>query len=232
LGTVEQEYNATIPVGNVIRQTPVAGAQAFPGTAVNLVVSRGTQPSVMPDVLGKPQSEAESAITGAGLVVGGMTRVFSDAVAVGNVISQSPAAGTDLAPGMAVSIVVSLGPLPTEGEPVDVDTARQQLAEMFGQADINGDGGLSFEEAASAVPGLTQAVFDELDVNGDGQLTPDELGFDAGCGCGGCRGAKILGDSPNPSKTRGGIVPGFLGDGFAVLFGMLGLMAMAGMRKW
>jgi beta-lactam-binding protein with PASTA domain len=188
--------------------------------AVDLVISNGIQPSVMPDVAGMSRAQAESAITGAGLVVRTVTQEHSDTVAAGNVISQSPAAGTELAPGTAASITVSLGPIPAvegEGEPpVDVDTAQEQLMEAFDTADINGDGKLSFEEALASVPGLTQAVFDALDTNGDGYLSPAELGMDAGCGCAGCQGGA--------TKSSG--------DGFAVLFGLLGLAAMAGVKKW
>jgi beta-lactam-binding protein with PASTA domain len=108
-------------------------------------------------------------------------------------MAQSPAGGTELPPGTAVSFVVSLGPAPVvedEGEAVDSGAARGQLASVHVSADTNGDGRLSFEEATAALPGLTQAVFDELDTNGDGQLGEDELGVDSGGGCAGCQGGK------------------------------------------
>jgi beta-lactam-binding protein with PASTA domain len=200
IGTLTQEYSPTVLVGLVIAQTPVAGSSVLPGTTVNLVVSLGIQPIVMPDVVGQPQAQAQSAITGAGLVLGTTTQDNSATVPAGNVISQSPAPGAELPPGTAVSIVVSLGPVPpVEGEgelPVDTNTAQQQLAELFNQTDTNGDGNLSFEEAMTAVPGLTQTIFDALDTNGDGQLSQSELGLKTGCGFFGCSGSKTesLGD--------------------------------------
>src|SRR2546430_834581 len=53
---------------------------------------------------------ATSAITGAGLTVGTVTMQSSSTVAAGTVISESPAAGTSVAKGSAVSLVVSSGP--------------------------------------------------------------------------------------------------------------------------
>src|SRR5256886_8403166 len=51
-----------------------------------------------------------SAITGAGLTVGTVTMQSSSTVAAGSVISESPTAGTMVASGSAVSLVVSSGP--------------------------------------------------------------------------------------------------------------------------
>jgi hypothetical protein len=64
----------------------------------------------MPDVVGMTQADAETAIQAAGLVVGTVTTANSDTVANGDVISQSPAAGTTIGLGSAVDIEVSLGP--------------------------------------------------------------------------------------------------------------------------
>src|SRR5207237_1112957 len=62
------------------------------------------------NVVGQMQAAAASAITGAGLTVGAVTQQSSSTVASGNVISESPAAGTKVASGSAVSLVVSSGP--------------------------------------------------------------------------------------------------------------------------
>ncbi len=226
VGIVTQEYSPSVQVGMVMTQTPLAGTSVLPSVLVNLVVSRGIQPSVVPDVVGQQQVQAESAITGAGLVLGAVTQSHSETVAAGSVISQSPAAGTELPPGSAVSIVVSLGVAtavegePGEGESLTSDAARQQLAAAYATADSNGDGVLSFTEANAAVSGLTQAVFDEIDTNGDGQLSADELGIGNGSGCAGCTGAK------------GAFDPGGrMGNLFLMAFGALGLTLISAARR-
>ena len=64
----------------------------------------------VPVVIGLTQAAAQSAITAAGLVVGTVSTANSNTVAAGNVISQTPVATTDVAPGSAVDLVVSSGP--------------------------------------------------------------------------------------------------------------------------
>ena len=63
----------------------------------------------VPNVVGQTQAAATTAITGAGLVPGTMTQQASSAVASGNVISESPAAGTNVSSGSTVNLVVSTG---------------------------------------------------------------------------------------------------------------------------
>jgi len=106
LGTVTLQASGTVAPGNVISQDPAAFALADSGAAVSLVVSSGIP---VPDVTGKTQAAATSAITAAGLVVGKVTQQSSAMVATGSVISQSPASGTHVAGGAAVDLVVSSG---------------------------------------------------------------------------------------------------------------------------
>jgi hypothetical protein len=69
-----------------------------------------------------------------------------------------------------------------EGEG-EVGNASGTLLEQFDDADTDGDARLSFTEAETALPGLTQEDFDLLDSNGDGYLTRDELEDTPPCGC-------------------------------------------------
>ena len=109
VGTVTTASSATVPVGSVISQSPAAGTSVTVGSAVNLVVSSGVALIAVPNVVGLTQTRASSAITGAGLVVGTVSRVCSRTVAAGVVISETPVAGTLVAPGSAVALTVSRG---------------------------------------------------------------------------------------------------------------------------
>jgi beta-lactam-binding protein with PASTA domain len=109
MGVITQAYSVTVPAGSVISQNPAAGTSVPPGSAVDLVVSRGKQPVTVPNVVGKPETSARRVITRAGLVVGNVTQAFSTTVPKGSVISQNPAAGTSALPGTAVDLVVSKG---------------------------------------------------------------------------------------------------------------------------
>jgi beta-lactam-binding protein with PASTA domain len=108
-GNMQGQFSGTVPAGNVISQTPVAGMQALPGATVELVVSRGPELVPVPGVVGQAQAEAGNVLTGAGLTAGAVTPECSDAVAAGLVISQTPMAGEQAPPGSVVTLVVSTG---------------------------------------------------------------------------------------------------------------------------
>lgn len=108
-GNMAGQFSGTVPAGNVISQTPVAGMQALPGATVELVVSRGPELVPVPGVVGQAQAEAGNVLTGAGLTAGAITPECSDAVAAGLVISQTPTAGEQAPPGSVVTLVVSTG---------------------------------------------------------------------------------------------------------------------------
>lgn len=114
VGTVANEYSDTIPANQVISQDPAGGGTALFGNAVDLVVSSGPQPVLVPNVVGQSQAQAETAIQAAGLTVGTITEAFSETVPEGNVISQTPTGGAQVAPNTAVALVVSKGPEPAE----------------------------------------------------------------------------------------------------------------------
>ncbi len=107
VGAVTEDWSATVPAGSVIGQDPAAGTVMIPGTAVNFVVSKGPAPVPTPHVVGMSQTNAQTAITGAGLAVGTVTQEYSATVAEGGVISQSPTGGTMLTPGSLVNLVVA-----------------------------------------------------------------------------------------------------------------------------
>ncbi len=112
VGDVGEQCDSTAAADAVISQSPAAGTQVAPGSAVNLVVSTGPCPVTVPNVTGLEQAAAETAITQAGLAVGEIAQVCSDVVPAGLVISQDPAGDTQVAPGSAVNLVVSTGPCP------------------------------------------------------------------------------------------------------------------------
>jgi beta-lactam-binding protein with PASTA domain len=110
---ITQAYHPSIPAGSIAGQSPRAGANVTPGSAVSLVVSLGP-PAVVPDLVNLPQAEAEAAITAAGLTLGLVTQEHHPTIPAGHVTAQSPAVGTTVAAGTVVTLVLSLGPEPLE----------------------------------------------------------------------------------------------------------------------
>ncbi len=111
VGTITQANSDTVPGGSVISQVPGAGTLVAAGSAVNLVISSGPAMVAVPNVVGMTQAGAQSAITGAKLIVGTITQVSSATVPAGNVVSQNPVAGTSVAEGSPVNLVISTGPV-------------------------------------------------------------------------------------------------------------------------
>jgi hypothetical protein len=69
------------------------------------------EPVVVPDVVGQTQASGTTELEGEGLVVAVAT-AYSSTVAAGDIISQSPTAGSEVAAGSTVTITVSLGDAP------------------------------------------------------------------------------------------------------------------------
>ena len=85
----------------------------------------------VPNVVGKDEATAKSAITAAGLTVGTVSESASDTVTAGLVISQTVAANTKVAKGTTVGIVLSSGPSAVKVTDVighEQSRAEQELA--------------------------------------------------------------------------------------------------------
>lgn len=104
-----EAFSRTVVKGAVIEQDRDPGVLVNAGSTVTLTVSKGKEIVAVPDVKGKPEAEAKDTLTRAGFAVT-VKREFSDTVAEGVVISQTPAAGTRAEKGSAVAVVVSQGP--------------------------------------------------------------------------------------------------------------------------
>jgi eukaryotic-like serine/threonine-protein kinase len=104
-----REYSDTVKSGRVIETSPPEGSTARKGTTVTLVVSRGKQQVAVPGLIGKSRDQAEQLVRDAGLALSVSEREDAD-VQPGIVIAQDPAAGTELAKGKTVAIVVAKAP--------------------------------------------------------------------------------------------------------------------------
>ena len=114
---VERVFSDDVRNGRVIGTSPPAGTTLERGSEVTLQVSRGPEQVEVPDVTGDSEDNARSALEGAGLRVGKITREESDE-APGTVIEQSPAAGEEVDKGDAVDLTVAQGDAdPRRGRP-------------------------------------------------------------------------------------------------------------------
>ena len=123
--TVTEEYSSLIDKGYVISQYPAADTEVEEGTVVSLVVSKG--PQLVPNVIGMTESAAKSALDGMGLSYY-VTTEYSDDVPEHVVIRQDPGPNTAMVQGMAINLVVSAGPKPTEAPPTESTEAPSETS--------------------------------------------------------------------------------------------------------
>jgi serine/threonine-protein kinase len=96
------------PEGQVVSQTPTAGASVDEGSRVALRVSKGPRPLAVPNVTGQPFESASSTLLGRGFAVKRVDVEANDPR--GTVVGQSPDAGTFQPPGTTITLSVSKGP--------------------------------------------------------------------------------------------------------------------------
>jgi eukaryotic-like serine/threonine-protein kinase len=110
--TAQNEPSETVGTGLVVSTDPTAGVGVQVGSPVTVLVSSGPREASVPEVSGETQANATATISAAGLKVSTVKREVSEPAA-GTVISQNPAAGTQVKPGSTVTIVVSQAPAKT-----------------------------------------------------------------------------------------------------------------------
>ncbi|MCX8065851.1 MAG: PASTA domain-containing protein [Candidatus Hydrogenedentes bacterium] len=110
LGSVTEQCDNQFPSGIVVGQSPEGGELLPEGSSVNVVVSSGACPVVVPNILWQTRTDAENMIISSGLAVGVVTEQCNDNVPAGRVMNQYPGAGQRVPRGSAVNINVSNGP--------------------------------------------------------------------------------------------------------------------------
>jgi serine/threonine-protein kinase len=127
-GKITTDSTSTEPAGTVLRQDPPGGAQAKPGTSVDLTVSGGAVK--VPSVVGESVTAAISSLSQAGLTYTTVT-VNQPGVPPGVVVSQNPGAGSTVPPQTQVTLSVtgsgtpSPSPSPSSPTPTGSPTPSQ-----------------------------------------------------------------------------------------------------------
>lgn len=105
------EYDDEVEKDHVISQDIAPDSEVPEGTTVKIIVSNGKAvvETVVPNLVGMTESQAEDALSSANLV-GSSTTAYDDTVEAGLVISQTINANTTVEEGTTVSYVISQGP--------------------------------------------------------------------------------------------------------------------------
>ena len=138
-----REFSDTVRDGRVIESSPQEGTTVRKGTTVTLVVSRGKEKIAVPDVVGRQRDEAERTLQDAGLQATVREEESGDAEP-GTVLRQDPAAGSQLAKGKTVALVVAK-------EPADVPVPGVIDASEAGAVKALEDAGFEVEKEEAPV---------------------------------------------------------------------------------
>jgi beta-lactam-binding protein with PASTA domain/tRNA A-37 threonylcarbamoyl transferase component Bud32 len=152
---VERANSASVEEGRVINSEPSAGTTTTNGSTVTVVVSRGPRLARVPVLVGTQRSVAVQRIRG-----NGFTPSISEEESskpAGQVLSQSPDAGSELEPGATVVIVVSEGEN-TVTVPNEIGKLRREAVEAMRAAGL----GPFVEEEETSVPSQVGRVIDQF----------------------------------------------------------------------
>lgn len=106
------EHSATVPVGEVVTESPRARTRIGPGGTVSIRLSSGPVRHTLPSLSGETVSEATAQLRSLDLRVTSTSKDYSTSIPKDRVISSTPAGGTTVNAGTGVMLVVSKGPAP------------------------------------------------------------------------------------------------------------------------
>ncbi|MFJ9816208.1 Stk1 family PASTA domain-containing Ser/Thr kinase [Streptomyces sp. NPDC101151] len=128
-GMVSRAFNDSVDKGQVISTDPEAGIKRHAGSAIALLVSKGS-PIDVPDVTGDDLDDAKQELEDAGLKVAVSAEQVNSEYDKGKVARQTPAGDRQAAEGDTVTLTLSKGPEMIEVPDVvgdSVDDAHEAL---------------------------------------------------------------------------------------------------------
>ncbi len=109
---VRKVFSSTFAEGQVVGTEPPAGIPVTKGTPITLLVSKGKEMAVVPDLLGNELVTATAKIVGARFSIGAVSEWFNADYPLGSVYAYSGDDKTELAVGSAIEMKISLGAIP------------------------------------------------------------------------------------------------------------------------
>jgi serine/threonine-protein kinase len=102
-------FDAEVPVGKVVLQSPKGGTPAKRRGGVEVALSKGRELVEVPDLIGQPMQTVAVHLRSSGLTLGRSFGVYTAGGAEGAVVLQTPAAGTLVDPSTPVDLFLRLG---------------------------------------------------------------------------------------------------------------------------
>jgi serine/threonine-protein kinase len=125
------QLSDTIESGLVISTDPPAGQQVGAKTTITVLVSAGKEQVLVPDVSGKTEADALTALTAAGLTLGTITQSDSANIAQNLVISSDPMPNASVSAKSVVNLVISTGTVTVPNVVnLEINDATSQLSSI------------------------------------------------------------------------------------------------------
>ena len=107
------EFNESVPIGTVLRYTPVAGVTVREGKIIKVVFSQGGESVFTPNLIGLPLRNAELLLRQRQLGLGEVGTAYSLKAEKGTVLSQDPKPELSVSKNTMVQVTVSDGNPPS-----------------------------------------------------------------------------------------------------------------------
>jgi serine/threonine-protein kinase len=185
-----EERASRKPEGEVLEQDPEAGETAREGDTVTLTVSEGLPDVEVPDLEGMTVAEAREELEEARLRLGDQTQQPDEDVPEGEIIDQTPDAGSEIEARSRVDVVVSSGPaavtvpgvvgMPESEAVAEIQDADLRVEITRGPSDDYDEGivaGQDPDEGTEVDAGSTVVIF--VSEGAEERPMPDVTGQDA-----------------------------------------------------
>lgn len=103
-----EDYDSTVPPGNILRQDVPAGNKVKERRGIKVIISKGPRVKSVPMLVNEPLLNAESMLLQNGLKITKVIMVHSDTVEKDRIVAQKP--GPDERVSDYITVLVSLGP--------------------------------------------------------------------------------------------------------------------------
>ena len=121
-------YDDQVPRHHVIEQEPEPGSAIKRGRDVKIIVSRGPESVVMPNLHGLSLQQASIALTENGLCQAFVSRMYSPIYASDQVMAHDPPAGVLTKRKPCVNLLVSMGARPVSSAMIDLNGLTLEAA--------------------------------------------------------------------------------------------------------
>lgn len=105
----EEVFSEDIPTGKIISSDPAGGGKITQAGTVKLIISKGKERILIPNLIGKTPDIASQELAALGIKIGDISEIFSDQAEKGFVANLDPKVGSEVKRNSLVNIFVSKG---------------------------------------------------------------------------------------------------------------------------